>query len=100
MEYPTKEVREVIRKLTQGTPEEQRETLGFYFTPDAAFEHPFCRITSFYKTIPFLGDIESRWLLYMIYRWYRFLSPEIILDINSVCMYYTIICTCSIDVQS
>ena len=87
MEYPRNEVHNVIRKLTQGTPEEQEETIRRYFTPDAAFEHPFCRIPGFATKDPNLGDIESRWLLYLIYRWYRMLSPKIILDINSVCMW-------------
>jgi hypothetical protein len=46
--------------------------------------HPFCRVPSFASTtLPFVGDVNSRALIQAIYKWYRFLSPQIDLQIES-----------------
>lgn len=50
--------------------------------------HPFCRVPSFAKgTVPFAEDIDSRWLILGIYRWYRTLSPRIDLTVDSSGMF-------------
>ncbi|KAG0247834.1 hypothetical protein BG011_000832, partial [Mortierella polycephala] len=75
----------VISSLTQGSPTEQEYILKTYFTPNASFQHPFCRVFSFSNvTIPLIGEIDSRWVIWMIYRWYKILSPRIDLDVHSV----------------
>ncbi|KAF4857133.1 hypothetical protein CGCSCA4_v000564 [Colletotrichum siamense] len=84
MEHPVKEIRTVIRDLVQGSPKEQYDALFNHFTEDAAFTHPFCHVPSFGNVdIPFLFTINSRWLVLMIYRWYRILSPNIAMNIES-----------------
>jgi hypothetical protein len=80
-----KEIPHIIHTLTEGSPLEQKNALETYFHPNASFEHPFCRVPSFSKfTIPMIGVINSRWVIWMIYRWYKILSPRIILDVHSV----------------
>lgn len=67
-----------------GSPQTQESTLNTYFVPEAAFIHPFCRVPSFPKgTIPLASNIDSRWLILCIYRWYRTLSPKIDLTVDS-----------------
>lgn len=75
MENPVQEIPDVVRKLTMGSPSEQEQTINAYFTPNASFTHPFCRTGSFEG---------SRNLVHSIYRWYKILSPEIKLKVNSV----------------
>ncbi|KAI9674196.1 MAG: hypothetical protein M1817_002014 [Caeruleum heppii] len=75
MEDPAREVPLVIQALTQSPPHIQRQTINTYFTPDASFTHPFCRTGSF---------ADSRWLIWMIYRWYKIMSPRIDLTVHSV----------------
>ncbi|KAI3532797.1 hypothetical protein CABS03_09167 [Colletotrichum abscissum] len=84
--HPTivKEIKTVIRDLVQGSPEKQQNALYSNFTEDASFTHPFCHVPSFGNIqIPFLFTINSRWLVLMIYRWYRILSPNIEMEIES-----------------
>lgn len=69
------EVSYVIRALTQSSPDFQRKAIDTYFTDDASFIHPFCRVGSFE---------HSRWLIGRIYRWYKIMSPRIDLTINSI----------------
>ncbi|KAI8633337.1 hypothetical protein F5Y19DRAFT_471609 [Xylariaceae sp. FL1651] len=89
MENPEKQIPDVIRLLTQGTREEQKKALNDYFLPNAYFVHPFCRVPSFEpKTfqVPFTNrtwTINSRWLVLLIYQWYRILSPKILLEVDS-----------------
>ncbi|KAK1471982.1 hypothetical protein CABS01_04625 [Colletotrichum abscissum] len=79
-----KEIKTVIRDLVQGSPEKQQNALYSNFTEDASFTHPFCHVPSFGNIqIPFLFTINSRWLVLMIYRWYRILSPNIEMEIES-----------------
>jgi hypothetical protein len=93
----------VIHLLTQSPPSLQKATIERFFTPDASFTHPFCRTGSWDlsgKKIPgetngtptaLVGGREkiengwnSRFLIWMIYRWYKIMSPKIILDVGSV----------------
>lgn len=75
MEDPVRDAPGVVHKLTQGSPKLQQETIDTYFTQNATFIHPFCR------TVSFDG---SRVLLQFIYRWYKIMSPQIDLKVNSV----------------
>jgi hypothetical protein len=87
MENPTAEIESVVRALTQGSPNEQRDALETYFLPNAEFVHPFCRVPAFSSLpIPFLGTIDSRDLIHSIFEWYRFMSPRIDLTVDSVLM--------------
>lgn len=74
---PVKEIPAVIHLLTQSPPSLQRATIEKYFTPDAAFSHPFCRTWS---------GPNSRWLVNATYRWYKIMSPRIDLTVQSVGM--------------
>ncbi|KAI8363421.1 hypothetical protein B0O80DRAFT_433659 [Mortierella sp. GBAus27b] len=84
MEHPAQDISSVIHTLTQGSPEEQRCAIETYFTSDVAFQHPFCRVPSFSDIqVPWAGKINSRWVIWMIYRWYKVLSPTIVLKVHS-----------------
>ncbi|KXX74128.1 hypothetical protein MMYC01_208953 [Madurella mycetomatis] len=84
MEHPVKEVRNVIRSLTQGPPDEQQDAVYRYFLPGASFMHPFCRVPSFVGLkVPGAGELDSRALIVAILKWYKILSPKIELDIES-----------------
>jgi hypothetical protein len=86
---PRQQVRSVIHQLTQGTREEQKQTLEKYYLENAYFVHPFCRVPSFYPKVirvPFTNialRITSRWLLLLVYQWYKILSPRILLEVES-----------------
>ncbi|KAH7336745.1 hypothetical protein BKA66DRAFT_479914 [Pyrenochaeta sp. MPI-SDFR-AT-0127] len=80
MEDPAREIPAVIHLLTQSSPSVQRETIERYFTPNASFTHPFCR-TGSWQISPWLN---SRWVVEMIYRWYKIMSPRIELTVQSV----------------
>lgn len=69
------EIPEIIHKLTQGPPSVQEKTVVEYFTPDAAFIHPLCRVAR---------GPYSRLLILAIYRWYKILSPTIEIEVHSV----------------
>lgn len=75
MENPVKEIPGVIHALTQSPPSVQRETIDVYFMPNASFTHPFCRTGSWEN---------SRYLIQAIYRWYKIMSPQIKLTVQSV----------------
>ena len=75
MEKPAQEIEGVIRGLTQSDPTAQHETLVKYFALDASFTHPICRTGS---------NANSRALIWMIYRWYKIMSPVIELEVNSI----------------
>ncbi|KAL7943341.1 hypothetical protein V8C42DRAFT_328803 [Trichoderma barbatum] len=84
MENPVQEIASVIQTLTKGSPQQQQDTLNTYFLSNASFIHPFCRVPSFAKgSIPLARDLDSRWLILGIYRWYRTLSPKISLTVDS-----------------
>ncbi|RYP54660.1 hypothetical protein DL768_000596 [Monosporascus sp. mg162] len=93
MDHPVREIPGIITALTQGNSEEQAKALEDYFLPDAYFVHPLCRVPSFGdRAIPFpfslltlpTRTLNSRWLVLMIYNWYRILSPKILFTIDSV----------------
>lgn len=75
MDDPIQDISPVVRALCQGTPNEQKEALERYFTEDAAFYHPFCRVDH---------APGSRKKLLAIFRWYKIMSPKIELEIESV----------------
>ncbi|KAH0490807.1 hypothetical protein TgHK011_002259 [Trichoderma gracile] len=84
MENPVQEIPAVINALTKGTPQQQQDTLNTYFLSNASFIHPFCRVPSISRgSIPLARDVDSRWLILGIYRWYRTLSPKISLTVDS-----------------
>ncbi|KAJ0162098.1 hypothetical protein CTA2_5111 [Colletotrichum tanaceti] len=84
MDHPVKEIRTVIRDLVQGSPEKQQNAIYSNYAEDAAFTHPFCHVPSFGNVqIPFLFPINSRWVVLRIFRWYRILSPNIEMEIES-----------------
>ncbi|KAI1419401.1 hypothetical protein F5Y12DRAFT_259811 [Xylaria sp. FL1777] len=89
MENPEVEISDVIRSLTQGTRKEQEKALNDYFLPNAYFVHPFCRVPAFESRqvrIPFTNTrwtINSRYLVKLIYQWYKILSPKILLQVDS-----------------
>ncbi|RYP90097.1 hypothetical protein DL770_003789 [Monosporascus sp. CRB-9-2] len=93
MDQPVREIPGIITALTQGNSEERAKTLEDYFLPDAYFVHPLCRVPSFGdRAIPFpfslltspTRTLNSRWLVLMIYNWYRILSPKILFAIDSI----------------
>lgn len=77
------EISDVVHQLTQGLPAEQKSAIETYFLEDASFIHPLCRIPSFSPfPVPFFGTITSRWFIWMIYRFYKILSPRIWLEVE------------------
>ena len=76
MENPIHDIPAVVHLLTQTPPSVQRDTLEHYFTPNAAFTHPFCRVESYFP--------YSRALIRSIFRWYKIMSPRIQLSVHSV----------------
>ncbi|KAK3186674.1 hypothetical protein K4F52_004420 [Lecanicillium sp. MT-2017a] len=84
MDDPANQIEGVIKTLTTGNAQEQEDALDKYFLPDAAFIHPYCYVPRFSKVaIPFIGTINSLWVLLGIYRWYRTMSPRIDISIDS-----------------
>ncbi|KAK1831357.1 hypothetical protein QBC39DRAFT_391328 [Podospora conica] len=90
MEHPVKDVRHILRTLTQGSPSEQNDAITRYFTPSASLVQPMCRVPSFsdiHIRVPFSGgvdlDINSRTIILAIYKWYQILSPRTDIKIES-----------------
>ncbi|KAI1461377.1 hypothetical protein F4805DRAFT_280339 [Annulohypoxylon moriforme] len=85
MDNPEAQIEHVIRSLTVKSRQDQSDALQEYFLPDAYFVHPFCRVPSFGdRKIPFTNHIvNSRWFIFFIYQWYRILSPDIQLLVDS-----------------
>lgn len=75
MNDPIQDVGRVVHTLTQGTPNEQEAALETYYTEDASFIHPFCRVNSF---------PGSRGRILAILKWYKIMSPRIELEIESI----------------
>jgi hypothetical protein len=69
------EIPTVIRLLTQSPPSVQETVLERFFTSNASFVHPFCRVPSFEG---------SRWWVAKIFQWYKIMSPRIELEIHSI----------------
>ena len=72
------EIPTVIQLLTQSIPSLQETTLERYFTQNASFVHPFCRVPSFEG---------SRWWVLKIFQWYKVMSPRIEMEIHSIGVY-------------
>jgi len=72
------EIPTVIQLLTQSIPSLQETTLERYFTRNASFVHPFCRVPSFEG---------SRWWVLKIFQWYKVMSPRIEMEIHSIGVY-------------
>jgi hypothetical protein len=78
-----KQIVHVIHLLAEGSPAEQQHALNTYFLSDASFTHPLCRVPSFAGVaLPVVGEVDSRWVIWMIYRWYKILSPRIELTVE------------------
>ncbi|VDB98183.1 unnamed protein product [Peniophora sp. CBMAI 1063] len=76
MENPKKEIEEVFSKLTMAPSATiQSSALARYYTSDAGFRHPLCRI----PCAP-----GSRDQLLGVYQWYRIMSPTIQGDVQEV----------------
>ncbi|EME86122.1 uncharacterized protein MYCFIDRAFT_101688, partial [Pseudocercospora fijiensis CIRAD86] len=75
MDDPVKDITPIIHRLTQGSPQQQEDTINYYFAENASFTHPFCRTGSFEG---------SRYLIHKIFQWYKIMSPQIDLTVNSV----------------
>ncbi|KAL4963483.1 uncharacterized protein BDV14DRAFT_90481 [Aspergillus stella-maris] len=75
MEDPVNDISKVIHLLTQSPPSLQETTIDRFFTPNASFTHPFCRVWSY---------DGSRWAVKKIYQWYKIMSPHIDLTVKSV----------------
>ncbi|CAL3965492.1 unnamed protein product [Diplocarpon coronariae] len=85
MDHPKRQISQVIHLLTEGSPADQKDALDAYFLPDSSFVHPLCRVPSFsHFNLPLVGEINSRWVIWMIYRWYKILSPRIVLAESSI----------------
>ncbi|EAW07033.1 uncharacterized protein ACLA_087380 [Aspergillus clavatus NRRL 1] len=69
------EISSVIKLLVESPPSIQQETIERYFTPSAAFVHPFCRVPSYNG---------SRWTIIKIFQWYKIMSPRIEHQIHSI----------------
>ncbi len=79
-----RDINRVIRALCQGTPEEQLAAVHQNFLPNASFVHPFCRVPSLSDVhVPGVGTVNSRTLILGIFKWYKMLSPEIRIKIES-----------------
>ncbi|KAK8127606.1 hypothetical protein PG984_008714 [Apiospora sp. TS-2023a] len=84
MDHPVREIEGIVTTLCQGSADDQKAILDDYFTPDAYFVHPLCRVPSFSGVdVPFLGRIDSRTFVNFIYQWYRILSPKIDIHVDS-----------------
>ncbi|QSZ29243.1 hypothetical protein DSL72_003755 [Monilinia vaccinii-corymbosi] len=85
MDHPKTQIAHIMHTLCSGSPSAQKETLETYFTPDASFSHPLCSVPSFSSvTIPGLGEVNSRWVLSCIYRWYKVLSPRVKVGVDGI----------------
>ncbi|RPA85680.1 hypothetical protein BJ508DRAFT_411687 [Ascobolus immersus RN42] len=80
MEDPIRELPAVVHGLTTSTPDHQKRTLEAVFLPNASFSHPFVLLP------PLFFPIESRTALLAIYRFYKFLSPNVSLRITSIAL--------------
>ncbi|KLO19137.1 hypothetical protein SCHPADRAFT_924757 [Schizopora paradoxa] len=75
MNHPEGEIGDVIRQLCKAKSSiEQQETIIRYFVPNAGFQHPLCTVKR--------GD-NSRGLIIGIYRWYRNMSPNLEIVVES-----------------
>ncbi|CAK7229533.1 hypothetical protein SBRCBS47491_007279 [Sporothrix bragantina] len=91
MENPAQEIKEVITTLCTQPYDEQQAAIRQYYLPDAEFVHPLCRVPGFGpKDASISSDNESlttlnsRRIIAAIFRWYKILSPQITIGVESV----------------
>ncbi|KAF7959357.1 hypothetical protein EAE96_000977 [Botrytis aclada] len=85
MDDPKSQIAAIIHTLCSGAPSAQQEALEEYFTPDASFSHPLCSVPSFSSVqLPVLGEANSRWVLGCVYKWYKVLSPRVVVGVDEV----------------
>jgi hypothetical protein len=78
------EIEGIIQRLTKSSIGEQADAISDSFLPDAAYVHPFCRVPSLQDvTVPWLGTINSRMIIWFIFKWSRMVSPETTVDVRS-----------------
>jgi hypothetical protein len=76
MENPVEEIAKVVEILAgAASPDTQAAAFERYFTPDASFSHPICRVSS---------SPQSRTYILGIYQWYRIMSPALEIHVNHV----------------
>ncbi|KAH7106071.1 hypothetical protein BKA62DRAFT_688779 [Auriculariales sp. MPI-PUGE-AT-0066] len=75
MENPLIEIDDVVRACVglDATPDSQVVAIERYFTRDAAFNHPLCKVGA---------APGSREAILKIYQWYRILSPKLLITVN------------------
>jgi hypothetical protein len=73
------EIPSVIGDHVTGTPKQQTAALQAFYLANASFQHPFCAVPSLEgPRLPFgIGEVNSRQIILLVYRWYRILSPRI-----------------------
>ncbi|KAF9472098.1 hypothetical protein BDN70DRAFT_998335 [Pholiota conissans] len=76
MENPVEEIKAVVHQLTAtNSPDIQKAALESYMTSDVAFRHPVCSVNA---------GPNSRDTMLGIYQWYRVLSPQIEIKVESI----------------
>lgn len=75
MDNPTADITPIIHTLCTAPPTAQAACISTYFLPTATFVHPFVRVPSY---------ASSRNLIHAIYRWYHFLSPHTLVNVESI----------------
>ncbi|KAF7896618.1 uncharacterized protein EAF01_009021 [Botrytis porri] len=85
MDDPKSQIAPLIHTLCSGAPSAQQQALEAYFTPDASFSHPLCSVPSFSSVgLPVVGEVNSRWVLGCVYKWYKVLSPRVVVGVDGV----------------
>ncbi|TGO32951.1 hypothetical protein BHYA_0277g00110 [Botrytis hyacinthi] len=85
MDNPKSQITSLVHTLCSGAPSAQQKALQQYFTPDASFSHPLCSVPSFSSVrLPVVGEVNSRWVLGCVYKWYKVLSPRIVVGMDRV----------------
>ncbi|CAK7205285.1 hypothetical protein SEUCBS139899_008054 [Sporothrix eucalyptigena] len=96
MENPALDIKEVITTLCTKPQAEQQAAIRQYYLPNAEFVHPLCRMPRFgnkdatinnsyrHSAKDTLTTVNSRRIIAAIFRWYKILSPNITLGVESV----------------
>lgn len=90
------EIDGIIKTLCQGTPAAQQRAVETYFLPEVSFVHPICLVHAHNPIVlpslfpGFVGGSSRPWTVFCsrdavaaIYRWYRFMSPNTVVHIDS-----------------
>lgn len=73
-----REIKPLFCTLIAGTEDQQKKAIQDHFLSDAALEHPLCRVDRFFF------PIASRDVIQRIYRFHKFMSQQIEIDVQSV----------------